>query len=131
MSVTLNEASRALIDGVNFATIATLNPDGSPQTSVVWVTRDGDDLLFSTVVGRRKERNLRRDPRVSVTIFDQEQPYNYIEVRGAVTLDTAGGRELIDALSHKYRGEGYPVEPEGTVRVVIRLTPQKVTGNAA
>ena len=131
MSVTLNEASRALIDGNNFASIATVNPDGSPQTSVVWVTRDGDDLLFSTVVGRRKELNLRRDPRVSVTIFDQEQPYSYIEVRGSVTLDETGGRELIDALSHKYRGEGYPVEAEGTVRVVIRLTPQKVTGNSA
>jgi PPOX class probable F420-dependent enzyme len=131
MALTLNDASRALIDGLNFATIATLNPDGSPQTSVVWVTRDGDDLLFSTVVGRRKERNLRRDPRVSVTIFDQQQPYSYIEVRGTVTLDTAGGRELIDALSHKYRGEDYMTEPEGTVRVVIRLTPQKVTGFAA
>ena len=131
MSVTLNEASRRLIDGVNFASIATLNPDGSPQTSVVWVTRDGDDLLFSTVVGRRKERNLRRDPRVSVTIFDQQQPYSYIEVRGSVTLDTNGGRELIDALSNKYVGKDYDVEPEGTVRVVIRLTPQKVTGNAA
>ena len=131
MSVTLNEASRALIDGKNFASIATLNPDGSPQTSVVWVTRDGDDLLFSTVVGRRKERNLRRDPRVSVTIFDQEQPYSYIEVRGSVTLDPEGGRELIDALSNKYVGRDYDEEPEGTVRVVIRLTPQKVTGNAA
>jgi PPOX class probable F420-dependent enzyme len=131
MSVTLNDASLALIDGLNFATIATINPDGSPQTSVVWVTRDGNDLLFSTVVGRRKERNLRRDPRVSVTIFDQAQPYNYIEVRGSVTLDPQGGRELIDALSNKYVGKDYDVEPEGTVRVVIRLTPQKVTGNAA
>jgi PPOX class probable F420-dependent enzyme len=131
MSVTLNEASRALIDGVNFASIATINPDGSPQTSVVWVTRDGDDLLFSTVIGRRKERNLRRDPRVSVTIFDQQQPYSYIEVRGSVTLDPQGGRELIDALSNKYVGKDYDVEPEGNVRVVIRLTPQKVTGNAA
>ena len=131
MSVTLNEASRALIDGLNFASIATINPDGSPQTSVVWVTRDGDDLLFSTVIGRRKERNLRRDPRVSVTIFDQQSPYTYIEVRGSVTLDPQGGRELIDALSNKYVGRDYDEEPEGNVRVVIRLTPQKVAGNAA
>jgi len=131
MSVTLNEASRALIDGLNFASIATINPDGSPQTSVVWVTRDGDDLLFSTVIGRRKELNLRRDPRVSVTIFDQQQPYSYIEVRGSVTLDSEGGRELIDALSNKYLDKDYGVEPEDNVRVVIRLTPRKVTGNAA
>ena|SRR5882757_2926802 len=131
MSVTLNEASRALIDGLNFASIATINPDGSPQISVVWVTRDGDDLLFSTVIGRRKELNLRRDPRVSVTIFDQQQPYSYIEVRGSVTLDSEGGRELIDALSNKYLDKDYGVEPEDNVRVVIRLTPRKVTGNAA
>jgi len=131
MSVTLNEASRALIDGLNFASIATINPDGSPQTSVVWFTRGGDDLLFSTVIGRRKELNLRRDPRVSVTIFDQQQPYSYIEVRGSVTLDSEGGRELIDALSNKYLDKDYGVEPEDNVRVVIRLTPRKVTGNAA
>jgi PPOX class probable F420-dependent enzyme len=131
MSVTLSETARALIDGLNFASIATINPDGSPQTSVVWVTRDGDDLLFSTVIGRRKERNLRRDPRVSVTIFDQQEPYTYVEVRGSVTLDPKGGRELIDALSNKYVGKDYGDEPETNVRVVIRLTPQKVAGNAA
>ncbi|MCP2164721.1 PPOX class F420-dependent oxidoreductase [Goodfellowiella coeruleoviolacea] len=126
MAVTLDEQSRAIIDATNFATLATLNPDGSPQTSVVWVGRDGDDLLFSTLVGRRKEKNLRRDPRVSVSILDSANPYAYLEVRGTVTLTEDGGRELINALARKYTGQDYAADGPDDVRVVIRLTPQKV-----
>lgn len=131
MTVPLNDTIRAIVDGKNFATVATVNPDGSPQSSVVWIARDGDDLLFSTTRGRRKERNLARDPRVSITLFDREDPYQYAEVRGTVTMTEQDGRALIDELSKKYRGRDYPQEPEGTVRVVVRLTPQKVTGFSA
>ncbi|AHH93801.1 PPOX class F420-dependent oxidoreductase [Kutzneria viridogrisea] len=131
MASSLNDAGRALVDGPNFATIATINPDGSPQTSVVWVARDGADLLFSTVVGRKKDRNLRRDPRVSVSIFDIAQPYSYIEVRGEVTLTEEGGRELINSLSQKYTGADYTADGPEDVRVVVRLTPQRVVGTAA
>jgi len=131
MAVTLNEASRALVDDKNFATIATLNPDGSPHTSVVWVARDGDDLLFSTVVGRKKDKNLRLDPRVSVSIFDIAQPYKYFEARGKATLTEEGGRALIDALANKYVGTDYQNDGPDAVRVIIRLTPEKITGNLA
>nr|CEL23327.1 pyridoxamine 5'-phosphate oxidase-related, FMN-binding [Kibdelosporangium sp. MJ126-NF4] len=119
------------MDGRNFATIATINADGSPQTSVVWITRDGDDLLVSTVKGRLKDRNLRRDPRASVTVVDHENPYNYFEARGTVTFTEDGGPELINTLSHKYTGDDYKGD-EGTdhVRVVVRLTPAKLTGFA-
>ncbi|MGK5629991.1 PPOX class F420-dependent oxidoreductase [Streptomyces sp. URMC 123] len=131
MTVTLNDASRAILDGTNFATLATLNPDGSPQTSVVWVKRDGNDLLFSTVIGRKKERNLRRDPRVSVSVFDLAQPYQYVEVRGSVTISEEGGRELINELSRKYTGGDYTADGPQDVRVVVRLTPRRITGHAA
>jgi PPOX class probable F420-dependent enzyme len=131
MGLSLNEASRALVDDKNFATIATLNPDGSPQTSVVWIKRDGDDLLISTVVGRKKDKNLRVDPRISVSVFDLAQPYNYIEVRGTAQLSLEGGRELIDELSRKYVGTDYTGDGPEAVRVVVRLTPEKITGNAA
>jgi PPOX class probable F420-dependent enzyme len=131
MAVTLNEASRALVDDKNFATIATLNPDGSTHTSVVWVARDGDDLLFSTLVGRKKDKNLRLDPRVSVSIFDIAQPYKYFEVRGTATLTEEGGRALIDALSNKYFGTDYQGDGPEAVRLVIRLTPEKITGYVA
>jgi PPOX class probable F420-dependent enzyme len=127
----LNPTIRELVDGRNFATLATINADGSPQTSPVWITRDGDDLLVSTVIGRLKERNLRRDPRASVTVFDQDDPYNYFEARGAVTFTEEGGFKLINDLSLKYTGKDYTGD-EGTanVRTVVRLTPEKVVGNA-
>ena len=70
MSISLSDATVALVDGKNYAILATINPDGSPQTSVLWVGRDGNDLLFSTVAGRVKHRNMERDPRVSVTVLD-------------------------------------------------------------
>ncbi|MET1074721.1 MAG: PPOX class F420-dependent oxidoreductase [Umezawaea sp.] len=131
MATSLSDTGRALLDDKNFATIATINPDGSPQTSVVWIKRDGDDLLMSTVEGRKKDKNLRRDPRISVSVFDLQQPYSYIEVRGTATLTTEGGRELIDELSRKYRGENYTADGPDAVRVVIRLTPDKITGYAS
>lgn len=125
----LSETHRELLDGKNYATIATLNPDGSPHTSVVWVKRDGDDLLVSTVMGRKKDRNLRKDPRVSINVLDHANPYRYTEFRGEVTLSLEGGDELINELSHKYHGVDYSGDV-GTdnVRVVVRLKPGKITG---
>ncbi|PWW65847.1 PPOX class F420-dependent oxidoreductase [Actinokineospora spheciospongiae] len=127
----LSETARKIFDDHNYVVLATINPDGSPQTSVLWAKRDGDDILLSTVRGRKKARNLERDPRVSLTAYDRENPYSYVEIRGSVSLTDEGGRELIEELSQAYRGESYPEEPEGTVRVVVRLTPDRITGNSA
>lgn len=127
-SPVLSAEIRAVLDAPEFATVATLLPDGSPHLSVVWVERDGDDVLFSTVVGRRKHRNLLTDPRVSLLVYPKDNPYSYVEIRGTVTMTEAGGRELIDRLAGKYRGlDRYPFD-DGTdnVRVVLRLTPTKV-----
>ncbi|MFD9892209.1 PPOX class F420-dependent oxidoreductase [Amycolatopsis sp. NPDC059027] len=131
MALTFNEATKALLDGKNFPVLATLNKDGSAQTSVLWAKRDGDTLIFATVRGRLKERNMTRDPRVSVSIFDQENPYNYVEIRGRAELTDEGGRELIDELSHKYLDKPYPEEPPEVVRVLVRIIPEKIVGNAA
>ncbi|RAS60201.1 PPOX class probable F420-dependent enzyme [Lentzea atacamensis] len=126
---TLSEPQRALLDGANYATVATLAKDGSPQTSVVWIKRDGDDVLFSTVVGRAKERHLTRDPRVSITVIDSNNPYNYTEFRGEASLTTEGGDDLINELAHKYTGDDYKGDV-GTdnVRVVVRVKVAKTTG---
>ncbi|NUT94539.1 MAG: PPOX class F420-dependent oxidoreductase, partial [Saccharothrix sp.] len=70
MAISLSASTRALVDGPNYATISTINADGSPHSSVMWITRDGDDLLFSTLRDRVKERNARRDPRVSISVWD-------------------------------------------------------------
>ncbi|MDT4982983.1 MAG: hypothetical protein QOF95_473, partial [Pseudonocardiales bacterium] len=116
-----------LLDAGSHVTVATLMPDGSPQTSVLWATYDGDDLLLSTIIGRAKERNWRRDPRTSVLIHDPNDPNRYVEVRGSVSMTTEGGPELINRLSLTYYGEPYTGD-EGTdhVRVVARLTPSRV-----
>src|SRR3954447_19102903 len=92
MAIALNEEIRRLLDGRHFAVLGTINPDGGPQTSAMWVGRDGDEVLFSTVAGRRKHRNLERDSRASVTVIDSEDPYNYVELRGRVTIEEDIGR---------------------------------------
>ncbi|MFJ8210437.1 PPOX class F420-dependent oxidoreductase [Streptomyces sp. NPDC096033] len=134
MSSELSDDLQKIIDDTPvFATIATIQPDGSPQLSVTWLTRDGNDLLFSTTVGRRKETNLRRDPRVTVMINPANAPYTYAEVRGEATITTEGGQELIDELSRKYTGKDYaefnPAAVDDAQRVVVRITPRKVVGS--
>ncbi|MGW4748712.1 PPOX class F420-dependent oxidoreductase [Streptomyces sp. NPDC004290] len=134
MSAALSHDLQKLIDDTPvFATVATVQPDGSPQLSITWLARDGDDLLISTTVGRRKETNLRRDPRVSVMINPANAPYTYAEIRGTATLTTQGGQELINELSRKYTGKDYadfnPASAEDSDRVVVRITPRKIVGS--
>ncbi|MFI0784908.1 PPOX class F420-dependent oxidoreductase [Streptomyces lydicus] len=133
MTATLSDDLKKLLDTPVFVIVTTVQPDGSPQASPVWVKRDGDDLLISTTVGRRKERNIRRDPRVSVVIQPSDSPYTYAEVRGTATLTTEGGQELIDELSRKYTGKPYaefnPESGKDAERVVVRITPRKVAGS--
>ena len=131
MSMTLNDATLRLLDGKNYAVLATVNPDGSPQTSVIWVGRDGGDVLFSTVEGRVKHRNMVRDPRVSISVIDWVDPENYIELRGRVSMTPDVGRQLDTQLSWKYDGKDPGEDRPGAVRVVVRLVVEKVTGHAA
>ncbi|GAA4639599.1 PPOX class F420-dependent oxidoreductase [Actinoallomurus vinaceus] len=131
----LNETVRKLIDDPNPAILGTINPDGGPQTSVVWVGRDGDDLLISTAAGRRKETNLRRDPRASLTVIDRNDPLLYVEARGTATITEDVGRRLAVELAERYEGPGAGEEylelPPEVIRVVIRITPHRVVGTAA
>ena len=131
MSISLSDATLALLDGKNYAILATINPDGSPQTSVLWVGRYGNDLLFSTVAGRVKHRNMERDPRVSVTVLDSADPENYVELRGRVSMTPDVGRALDTRLSWKYDGRDPGEDRPGAVRVVVRMVVEKVTGYAA
>lgn len=129
MAAQLSDKAKALLDGKTFAVVTTLQPDGSPQSSVVWVKHDGEDVLFCTVEGRRKHLNLLKDPRVSLLVNPPNDPYSYFEVRGEATMTREGGRELINELSHKYRGEEYGFDGPDDIRVVVRLTPRKVVGS--
>ena len=131
MAVVLDDATRELLDGKNFATVATVNPDGGPQASVVWILRDGDTVLFSAISTRRKVINLTRDPRVSLTVFDLANPYQSVEIRGTVELTGDPGKSLPRALSQKYLGEDPPPEPDELTRVIVRVIPQKINAFSA
>jgi PPOX class probable F420-dependent enzyme len=121
-----------LIDDAEFATMATVGADGQPQLSVVWVTREGNDVLISTVQGRQKHKNLVANPRISLLIYPRDNPYEYLEIRGIASMTELGGRELIDALNRKYTGGDRYTMDDGTdnVRVVVRVTPQRVVYQA-
>jgi PPOX class probable F420-dependent enzyme len=128
----LSDRLTALLDDPVFIVVGTIQPDGSLQLSPVWVKRDGDQILFSTTVDRRKKKNLDREPPVSVVVQDPESPYEYAELRGTAELTTEGGDELIDELSLKYTGKRYaefnPASAQDTQRVVVRIVPRKVVG---
>jgi len=131
MPTSLSADTVRLLDGPNYAVLATINADGSPQTSAMWVGRDGDDLLMSTVEGRVKHRNMVRDPRVSVTVLDSADPEIYVELRGLVTMTPDFGRKVDTELSWKYDGKDPGEDRPGAVRVVVRIAVIKATGPAA
>jgi PPOX class probable F420-dependent enzyme len=131
VAISFSDETLRLLDGPNYGVLATVNADGSPQTSAMWVGRDGDDVLFSTVEGRVKHRNMLRDPRVSVTILDAADPENYVELRGRVAMTPDIGRRVDTWLSWKYDGKDPGQDRPGAVRVVVRMTVEKATGYAA
>jgi PPOX class probable F420-dependent enzyme len=131
MAITFNEATLRLLDGRNYAVLATINPDGSPHTSAMWVGRDGGDLVFSTVEGRVKHRNMLRDPRVSVSVLDSADPENYVEFRGRVSMTPDPDRLLHIQLSRKYDGTDPGEDRPGAHRVIVRLAVDKTAGHAA
>jgi PPOX class probable F420-dependent enzyme len=132
MTVPLDATARALTDDRNVAVLATVDADGSPQSSPVWILRDGDDLLVSTAAGGRKTDNLLRDPRASLCVTDRNDPQRYVEVRGTATVTEDAGRAVAVAVAEKYEGPGageeYLALPPEVVRVVIRLSPTRVVG---
>lgn len=127
-SVRFDEQTRDLLDGRNVATVATLAADGSPHTSVVWIARDGDTVVFSSTARRQKVRNLARDPRISLTVFAADNPYRSVDIRGCAELIEDTEKALPARLSQKYLGEAPPPEPAEIRRFTVRITPHKVTG---
>jgi PPOX class probable F420-dependent enzyme len=117
---------RTLLDANTFVVLSTTNPDGSPQSSVIWAKRDGDTIVFSTIRGRRKTNNIERDPRVSLCTYDPADPYRYVEVRGTVSMTEDGGPELIDELSRRYDGTAFTEGNPANVRVVCRVAATKI-----
>ena len=123
----LPEKSFDLFDRPNYAVVATLLPDGSPQATVVWIERDGDEaVVFNTERGRSKPANLERDSRVAVTVIDMDNPYRYVQVRGRATLIDEGAKAHIDQLSRKYSGSDYAAHRADRARVIVRIEPDAI-----
>jgi PPOX class probable F420-dependent enzyme len=125
--LSLSEEHLRLLREPHLAYVATVNTDGGPQVTPVWVDTDGEAILFNTARGRLKCRNLERDPRVSITVVDAGNPVSRTLIaRGRASLIEEGGLEHIDLLSRKYDGEPWVPVP-GQTRVIVRVVPDRVT----
>jgi PPOX class probable F420-dependent enzyme len=126
----LDEVAKKLAQGPNFAAFTTLLPDGQPMTHVMWVDADDEHLLINTQVHRQKYKNITRDPRVTVTLIDQQDPYHYAEVRGRVSEEVRGdaARASIDDLSQKYTGHPY-TDPITSERVLLKIAPLRTVSH--
>ena len=131
MAKELPDDLKAAIDGPTFAHLTTLDPDGSPQSTAMWITREGDQIVFNTAQGRRKWRNLNRDPRVAISISSPDEPYRNWSIQGRVVeMRTSDGVAVIDRLAEKYLGEPkYPWLTPGMVRVTVIVEPTRIAAN--
>lgn len=128
LGLKLNEKAIRMIEGKNFGHIATLLPDGSPHTSPVWVDHEGDLILVNTAMGRVKQKNTARDKRVSISIIDQDNPYDRVIIQGRVVAQTNDGAEdHIDKLTKKYTGANrYQRSTPDEKRVIFKIEPLRI-----
>jgi PPOX class probable F420-dependent enzyme len=124
----LTDEQAQLFSTDNYGVVGTVRPDGSPQLTTVWVDYDGNDVLFNITTSRKKMRNLERDPRATVLVYDGNDRYKWVSVSGPVELTKDGAEEHINELSHKYQGRDYDYRP-GEERVIARLKPERVTSH--
>ncbi len=123
------ESHADILDKPAFAHLSTLMPDGSPQASAVWVDTDGGLIVINSAEGRLKDRNIRRDPRVAVSVTDPEDPYRSLMIRGRVTkITNEGADQHIDRMAKKYMGvDEYPFRTPDEVRVMYYIEPEKIS----
>jgi len=118
-----NEEAVEIIEGRNFAYLATSMPDGSPHVSPVWIDRDGETLLVNTVPGRIKQKNIARDPRVAISMTQEKNPYRHLFIRGKVIEQTEqGALDHINRLARKYLGKDYPWDDRN--RIILKIEPK-------
>src|SRR5208337_4849670 len=125
----LSTKAKELIDGKNFASVATLMQDGSLQVAPLWIDREGDTIVLNSTRSRQRTQNLRRDPRVAITVFDQSNPYSNVSIRGkTIELTEEGAEEHIDKMSMKYLGRPYPWEDRTPKdpRILIRVEAEHI-----
>jgi PPOX class probable F420-dependent enzyme len=129
MSANIPERYMDLFEKKAFANLATVMPDGTPQVTPVWIDYDGNHLLVNSARGRQKDKNMERNPSVSLSIMDPDNPYRYLEVRGRVTeITEEGAEDHIDKMAKKYIDQDkYPWRRPGEVRVLYKIEPQRTS----
>ena len=129
MAESIPENYADLLEKPAFGNLGTIMKDGSPQVTPIWVDYDGKYVRFNSALGRVKDKNVRRDPRVSISLQDPANPYRYLEIRGRVVEITQNGADdHINKLSQKYLGKPvYPFRKPGEVRVLYKIEPEKVS----
>ena len=129
MAENIPEKYKDLFDKKAFANLATLMPDGTPQVTPVWVDYDGSHVLVNSARGRQKDKNMERNPSVSLSIMDPDNPYRYLEVRGRVAeITEEGAEEHIDKMAKKYMGlDKYPLRQPGERRVLYKIQPERTS----
>ncbi|MCE7986268.1 MAG: PPOX class F420-dependent oxidoreductase [Caldilinea sp. CFX5] len=123
---TIPETHRDILSKRSYAHVATVNEEGVPQVTPVWVDYDGNHVLINSAKGRKKDRNMRAQPVIAMSIQDPDNPYRYLGLQGKITeITEEGGYDHINKLSHKYGGKDYPKNP-GEVRVIYKIEPTRV-----
>jgi PPOX class probable F420-dependent enzyme len=121
----LDDSARSKIEAPNLAFLATVMEDGSPQVSPIWIAMEDGNITFNTALGRLKERNMRRDPRVAISVADRDDIYDRVTIRGRVLemIDGEVAEHQIDDLSRKYLGTDYPWRKPGENRLKVVVEP--------
>jgi PPOX class probable F420-dependent enzyme len=129
MATTIPESFKDLFNKVAFAHLATVMADGRPQVTPVWFSFDGTHFWVNSAKGRLKDKNMRRNKYVALSIQDPDNPYRYLAIQGEVAEITENGADAhIDALAKHYLGKDeYPFRAPGEVRVIYKIGPQKIS----
>ena len=131
--ISIPDTHKDLVEKPYYAIVTTVMPDGQPQSTVVWADYDGNNIRFNTARGRQKDKNLQDNPKVTLVIVDPTNGFHWLELRGIAEVTEEGGREHIEALSHKYTGQKYYggfntySTPESETRVIVTINASKLS----
>jgi PPOX class probable F420-dependent enzyme len=129
MPIPLPESVKKVLDDKAYGHVVTFNPNGQPQLTMVWMDVDGNEALFNTAEGRKKVQNLRRDPRIMISVQNRSEPQSYVVLNGAATLTETGADAHIDKLAKRFLGlDKYPYRQPGEKRVIVRVKIDRLGG---
>jgi PPOX class probable F420-dependent enzyme len=129
MPIPLPESVKKVLEDKAYGHVVTFNPNGQPQLTMVWMDVDGNEALFNTAEGRKKVHNLRRDPRIMISVQNRSEPQSYVVLNGAATLTETGADAHIDKLAKRFLGlDKYPYRQPGEKRVIVRVKIDRLGG---